>query len=287
MSALLQPDDPLRGVAAAPKVVSDLEKCIFYHTMDVPGYGLVEGQWDLRGGEDSYLGGMALDGKRVLELGTADGFLTFHMERQGAEVVSYDLSPEFSWDVVPYARGVDTSRRTRRAEGGWVAVRETFRDRISRLNNAYWLSHRAYRSAATMVYGNVYAIPEEVGEVDVTTFGSLLLHTRDPFGALASALRLTRETVIVTEARGRLHLPTSLEWAKKLVPSRVWQPGMRFLPEWRGSERADGWWRLSPEIVAAFLGVLGFEDTKVTYHNQLYKGRRHPMFTVVGHRTVG
>ena len=61
---------------------------------------------------------------------------------------------------------------------------------------------------------------------------------------------------------------------------------MRFLPDWQTGEGADGWWLLSPDIIVAFLGVLGFEETEVTYHSQLYKGRRRRMFTVVGHRTV-
>ena len=52
-----------------------LEDCYFYHTMDVPGAGLVTGEWDLRNGVDAYLGHESVAGKRVLELGTASGFL--------------------------------------------------------------------------------------------------------------------------------------------------------------------------------------------------------------------
>jgi hypothetical protein len=280
MSALLQFTDPLSRVAAAPKAITQLDECLFYHSMEVPGYGPVEGQWDLRGGEVPYLGNTGLAGKRVLELGTADGFLTFYMERQGAEVVSYDLSPQFTWDAVPFARP------NRRSEGNWVSAPDTYREGINRLNNAYWLCHRAFRSQATLVHGNVYAIPDEIGPVDVTTFGALLLHTRDPFAALASAVRLTRETVVVTELRSRLCSP-ALQWTKRFLPTRLRQPAMRFLPQWTSSEGADGWWRLSPEIVASFLGVLGFEKSDVVYHSQMYKGSAHPMFTVVAHRTVG
>ena len=80
-----------------------------------PGYGLVEGPWDLRGGVDDYLGGVDLRDKRVLEVGTASGFLCFTMEGRGAEVVAYDLSDKQSWDVVPYAQydheSFDSERR--------------------------------------------------------------------------------------------------------------------------------------------------------------------------------
>lgn len=273
----------LARVQAEPRLVDDLAACDFYHTMDVPGHGRVEGHWDLRPNLGAYLGNVRLAGKRVLEVGAADGFITFQMERQGAHVVSYDLSDQFGWDVVPYARILERDAG-RDDDGDWVTSEETFKAGIRRLNNAYWLCHRAFGSTASLVHGTVYDVPGEIGEVDVCTFGSLLLHTRDPFGALASALRLTRETVIVTEPRGRIRLPAAVSAATRLLPARVHKPAMRFLPAWRTSQNPDGWWRLSPELVVAFLGVLGFEHTRVNYHAQLYKGRTRPMFTVVGQK---
>lgn len=273
-----------RAVYAAPRVITDVKTCSFYHAMDIPGFGTVEGQWDLRKDLTSYLGGVALRGKRVLEMGTADGFITFEMERQGADVVSYDLSEDFQWDVVPYARSSNDLARTR-DDGYWLATEDQFKDGIRRLNNAYWLCHRAYESRARAVYGTIYDVPAEIGEVDVVTLGAILLHTRDPFGALASPSRLARETVVVTEARDRLSLPPALRRAKNLLPQRLRRPTMRFLPDWRTARDPDGWWSLSPELIVEFLGVLGFEDTTLSYHSQSYKGQMRPMFTVVGRRT--
>lgn len=273
-------------VEAAPRAVDDVSACDFYHSMDIPGHGSVEGQWDLRNTLGAYLGGVDLSGKRVLELGTADGYISFEIERQGAEVVSYDLSPDYRWDVVPYARSALSSARTA-DPGHWLTTEERFKAGIGRLNNAYWLGHRAYGSKARVVYGDVYSVPEEVGEVDVALFGAILLHTRDPFAALQSPLRLTRETVVVTEMRDRLSLPPAVSRLKNVLPRRVRQPAMRFLPDWRTGRDPDGWWRLSPELIVDFVGVLGFEETTVSYHTQLYKGRPRKMFTVVGRRTAG
>lgn len=273
-------------VEAAPRVVDDVSECDFYHSMDIPGHGSVAGQWDLRNALGAYLGGVDLAGKRVLELGTADGYITFEIERQGAEVVSYDLSPDYRWDVVPYARSALSSARTA-DPGHWLTTEERFKQGIARLNNAYWLGHRAHGSKARVVYGDVYSVPEEVGEVDVALFGAILLHTRDPFAALQSPLRLTRETVVVTEMRDRLSLPPALSRVKNVLPRRLRQPAMRFLPDWRTGRDPDGWWRLSPDLIVDFLGVLGFEETTVSYHTQLYRGRPRKMFTVVGRRTAG
>src|SRR5271163_483658 len=176
-----------QSIYAQPRSVTDPESCFFYHTIDIPGYGTLKGEWDLRRGVDRYLGGVDLTGKRVLEMGTANGFLCFEMERRGADVVAVDLSEEQSWDIVPFAKSDaeedDSSRKSH----------------MRKINNAWWLAHAAFGSRAKVVYTSAYSVPEQIGAVDVSTFGSILLHVRDPFHALWNACRLTRETVIVTD----------------------------------------------------------------------------------------
>ena len=76
---------------AEPEAVASADDCYFYHVMEIPGHGLVGGEWDLRAGVDDYLGGVDLSAQRVLEIGPASGFLTFHMETAGAAVVSIEL----------------------------------------------------------------------------------------------------------------------------------------------------------------------------------------------------
>ncbi len=92
------------NIFAVPLKVEDVADCYFYHTMELPGYGVIEGRdWDLRGGVDEYLGKVDFAGQRVLEIGPASGFLTFEMEKRGAEVVSVEVTAEHGWDFVPYA----------------------------------------------------------------------------------------------------------------------------------------------------------------------------------------
>lgn len=304
------------GAEAAPyapaRVVTRPEDCYFYHTVEVPGHGVIDGPWDLRPGIAEYLGNVDLAGKRVLELGTASGFVCFHMERQGAEVVAYDLSADRAHlqNVVVFPED-DLGR-----------IAAEYSSLIHLVNNGWWLCHRALGSRARIVYGDVYDIPGTIGAVDAATFGSILLHLRDPFLALASALRMVRETVIVTEPYWRpVTLPAPapspvppsgwrrhlLRLAHRLCGDPLWRrevwlrqleqhlrenrerlealPALTYLPDYRRREPKDAWWQLSPAIVCEFVGVLGFEKSRVVFHTQRYNGRETPMFTVVGERT--
>ncbi len=254
---------------APSRTVTALDDCHFYHSMDIPGYGSVEGQWDLRDGVDEYCGHVDFAGKRVLEIGTASGFLCFHMERNGADVVAYDLSENQSWDVVPYP-GIDVADH--------LPGRA---DTIRMINNGWWLCHRAVGSNAKVVYGSVYEVPATIGPVDIATFCSVLLHVRDPFLALYNGLRLTRDTVVVTDIVGSRRVPDDASGRPEL-------PFVEFVPDFRTQDPLDTWWFLNPGIVQAWVGALGFEQTTVTRHRQRgpLMGERE-FFTVVGRRTKG
>jgi Methyltransferase domain len=258
----------MSDIYAKPRVVTNLAQCIFYHTMDIPGYGHVNGQWDLRGRERQYLGNVEFAGKRVLEVGTASGYLCFWMEDQGAEVVAYDLSPNQNWDIVPFA------------QYDHQAHAAVWRKGIGQINDGFWLSHAAMKSKAKVVYGSVYDIPVEIGPVDIATFGSILLHVRDPFQALYKASLLTREQIIVTEPLRQRGHSSWLIW--RLMKNK---PVMYFVPRGKNIQSKETWWCFSPKLIVAFLNVLGFENTCVTYHRQLSQWGEIDLYTVVGRRT--
>ncbi len=152
------------------------------------------------------------------------------------------------------------------------------REHVRKLTNAFWLCHRAFASQARVAYGSVYAIPEQIGPVDVATFGCVLLHLRDPLLALMQALRLTRQTAIVTE-------PVVVRSRLKRALLRQLGPALLLFPRPGKANPETTWWVLTPELVQALLGLLGFEDTRIGYHTQLYRGQAVKLFTVVGQRS--
>jgi hypothetical protein len=242
--------------------VTDLKDCYFYHTMYLPSIGKIEGDWDLHN-LSSYLGEVNFKGKRVLDVGCASGVLSFYAEKQGAEVVSFDLDERGSWDMVPFAKGL-----------GLELMCESRKSVLRKLNNAYWLAHRLLDSKAQVVYGNVYDIPEAIGPVDIAVYGSILLHMRDPFLALQSGLKLARHSVIVAEPFRTQQQETT-------------EPFLSLLPDPKTMEPKDAWWDIRPEWVVRALGILGFEDVEFKKHLQGHNGKDECLYTVVGKRTHG
>ena len=170
--------------------IESITDCFFYHTMELPGFGEVPGQWDLRGRFDEYVGGVDVSNKSVLDVGTATGFLSFEAEKRGAaRVVSFDMSDPRQFRFLPFRDKPHYYDPERSAE--------EFGAEIERWKNAYWLCHRLFDSRAEVFYGNIYDLPTELGRFDVSIIGAVLEHLSDPISALASIIRLTKETVVV------------------------------------------------------------------------------------------
>jgi 2-polyprenyl-3-methyl-5-hydroxy-6-metoxy-1,4-benzoquinol methylase len=251
-----------KEIWAEPKRIKSLDDCAFYHTMELPEFGTVQGEWDLRGNESAYIGNVEVRGKRVLEIGTASGHLCFSMEKMGAQMVAFDLSDKSEWDIVPYANS-DHRRHV-----------DERKEHIRQLNNGYWLAHRLYKSQARVAYGTVYELPEDIGEFDICTFGSILLHLRDPFLALQRVLSHVKESVVVTDIAPKTK--------GKIIAGN---PIAIFLPRAEKSTPIEAWWRIPPRLVAEFLQILGFIQIEISYHEQLYRNKeRITLYTIVGHR---
>lgn len=255
---------------APARDIQSADDCYFYHSMTLPGHGEVRGEWDLRGRESEYIGGVDVAGKRVLEIGTASGHMGFWMEKQGAELVGYDLSDEQEWDIVPY-HGYDYEEHISRRKS-----------HIRKLNNSWWLARKCFNSRARVAYGSIYDLPSSLGMFDVVTLGSILLHLRDPFLAMQRAASLSRETLVVTDLLVVKH---------QAIPALLGQGRVvRFQPDGRLCRPYETWWSISPDYVAEVATILGFNDIRLSLHRQKFiPGRKHldtrcNLYTIVARR---
>jgi len=248
-----------------PLKIDSVDECNFYHSTEIPGVGLVEGQWDLRQGYDEYIGGYDFTGKRVLEIGPATGFLTFQIEKTATEVVAVELPMDRSfWNAVPYEKlGLARGR-----DKGWTEVEKQFHEHIARMRNGFWFCHDKFGSKARVYHGSAENLPESLGEFDVLVLASILLHSRSPVAILESCARLVTDTIIITE----FHDASLGEGPVcSLVPTA-------------GNNAWDTWWRFTPRFFTQFLEVLGFTEHRVTFHQQLADETPLNMFTVISSR---
>ena len=253
VSSETKPDDhSAEPLFAKPFNVASLQDCQFYHVMDIPGHGVTEGAWDLRNGVDAYLGNVAFAGKRVLEIGPASGFLTFEMEKRGAEVVAVEVTDDHQWDYVPFPKEVVAS------------VLGPRRQQTRKMKNSFWFAHAAHHSAAQVHYGDVYRLPEALGRFDVALMACVLLHTHSPLKIIEQCAKHADTLIIVDMLRPRLEgLPLS-----RLVPT-AWNR------QW------DVWWQFSSDFLIQFCEVLGFGHIEVLTHVQPYNGKPQRLFTIV------
>lgn len=230
------------------------EDCYFYHTMDIPEVGEVQGAWDLRKGVSAYLGHLDLAGKKVLEIGPASGFLTFEMERAGARVTAVEVPDEPGWDFVPFPAEVLEPLYGPRCEV------------MHQLKNSWWFNHHAFKSSAMLAYADVYALPLELGRYDIAVMGSVLLHTKAPLQIIEQCANHA-DTLIITDM---------------LHPELEGSPVCRLVPSER-NVRWDTWWEFSTDFLIQFLGVMGFRAEK-NLHSQPHHGHDYPFFTLVARR---
>ena len=217
----------------------ELDDCFFYHATELSNGLVIPGPWDLRGREHLYLGGADISGERVLELGPASGALTFFMEDEGAEVVSFDVGFDACADILPMP-GIDP-----------LIQKHAQMDNFSRVQNSWWLQHRDRKSMAKIAYGNIYALPGDFGMFDTSVFGAILLHLRDPFAALQEAAQRTRRRIIVTEPVQDVSVDLNQ---------------MCFAP----FENENGWWTFTPETIHRMLRRLGFDQFSTSFSDHTY-----------------
>lgn len=144
----------------------------WYHTLDLPGH-TTEGLFDMRQYVPQYGLPDSLEGKRVLEVGTWDGFWAFELEKRGAaEVVAIDLDDERQLDWPPRRRKPNTELV--RGEGFRMA-KELLDSRVERVVKSVY-----------------HALPEDLGTFDVVFCGSVILHLRDQLLALERIANLVK-----------------------------------------------------------------------------------------------
>jgi tRNA (mo5U34)-methyltransferase len=198
----------------------------WYHSIELAPGVVTKGMFDHRPYVGRYGLPESLAGKRVLDVGTFEGFWAYELERRGAEVVALD---------VPRIQQLDWPPRSRPAEDGPRGDR-------------FRIAADAKGSAVQWVGMSIYdADPASLdGHFDLVFCGSVLIHLRDP------ALALERMAAL---CRGRLVLAE--EYSRRLE----WIPRLR-LAEFKSGAHMT-WWRPTTKTWISMAELAGFEDVRL------------------------
>lgn len=200
----------------------------WYHTLELPGL-TTQGVFDLRAQVGRYGLPESLAGKRVLEVGTWDGFWAFELERRGAEVVALDLDDETQLDWPPRRRHAAKAGLVRGA--GFAIAKEMLGSQV--------------RREVCSIY---HALPEDLGTFDLVFCGSVILHLRDQLLALERIADLTKPGGLFVSAE-------EYERASSLIPF----PVSRF----RGNrDNAVVFWLPSRRTWREMIWHAGFDDVR-------------------------
>jgi len=241
---------------------------LFYQAIDLPELGLMPGCWDHRETRDTYLGHTAFEGLTAVDIGPANGFWTFEMERRGARrVIAFELGRRSRWDAVPH--------------GGTVSpkLEQQLRRNVEATVRAFHYSKRLLRSRVSMRRGAVYDAPKVLPPSDVVLMGNVLAHFRDPLAAIEAACAVAQRRVIITEAL----------WYRE--PGFEREAAMRLCPRSHTPQVNHSWWQVTPSLVGEYLQILGFRLSSCIEHEQLFchsdtdqQARMIPHFTTVAER---
>lgn len=217
--------DPESLDAEGRELIEKVARRQWYHTIDL-GHGVVTpGFVDHREQLPYYAIPASLEGLRVLDVATFDGYWAFEFERRGAEVVAADI-PRWSDVDVPrlmlkYAKEFGLDRPT---------------------GDGFKIADDALNSKVERVECSVYDLdPAKLGTFDIVFISDLLVHFRDPQLALERAFSVCHGEVVVAD----VYTP-QLDGFGDLSLAQFTAPG-------------ETWWLPNAEALRAMMVVAGFE----------------------------
>jgi SAM-dependent methyltransferase len=214
--------------------------CYFYHSITYPDGETIHGTWDIRGRFNEYIGNYPIKGKKILDIGTASGFLAFSAEAAGAIVTGLEAASTAEFKRLPIK---DTK---------YFDIRRQWREdaNVSNLvpiKNSWWYGWHKFGSKCKLIYAPIEKLYDWDDRYDVVLAGAIIEHISDPVTAVGAMARVAREALIIafTEVFDTDDL--------LMQPVMGMDPAHDYM-----------WWRLSRGLYCQIFTHVGFDVEFVT-----------------------
>jgi tRNA (mo5U34)-methyltransferase len=196
---------------AGPGAPHNLDRYFWYHTIDLGGGLITPGQYDYRETIRDFQFPQDLEGKSVLDIGSATGFFAFEFEKRGADVTSVELPSLYELDHFP---GQDVETNIRKIQRMMFPRRSgplaEYQAEFSAEELYFFLLEGPFRFCADRLksrvrraYSSVYnltlSLLDRMDGFDFVFAGDVLLHTLRPFDALATVAALAKGSLILAQ----------------------------------------------------------------------------------------
>jgi SAM-dependent methyltransferase len=218
-----------------PILLPSKNSCYFYHTITFPDGEIVSGTWDIRGNFSGYIGNYPINGKKILDIGTASGFIAFSAEAAGGIVTALEAaSPaEFKRLPVAHTKYFDSRRE-------WQNV--TNKVHLIPLKNSWWYGWHKFGSNAKLIYAPIEELYDWDDRFDLVFAGAVIEHISDPVTIIGAMARIAREAVIIP-------FTDVIDTEDLLIqPIQGMDPALDYM-----------WWRLSRGLYRRIFANVGFD----------------------------
>ncbi|MBP7677729.1 MAG: methyltransferase domain-containing protein [Thermoanaerobaculia bacterium] len=209
----------------------------WYHSFYFDNGFEQRGDYDVGTGIEDYGFPQDMSGMDVLDVGTGSGWFATLFEQRGARVTTVDVRGYCDFDV--YGRpGYAPVEETKASPDLVLPSGQTVYH--SPVSKGFWVMKELLGLQAEFVNARVYDLrPELFGgrTFDLVFVGSLLMHIRDPIGALSAARSVCRGTLVANTLRldpasDSETTPFQILLASREVSINWWAPSSACVRKW-------------------------------------------------------
>jgi tRNA (mo5U34)-methyltransferase len=174
------------------------EQDYWYHSYYFDNGFVQRGDYDIGHDIADYTFPQSMEGMSVLDIGTGSGWFATFFEQLGADVTATDVRGRFEWDIFGRDQYPDVTTEKQSPDRILPNGQSIYYSGVSK---GFWIMKDMLGLKAEYVNARVSDIcPELFGgkKFDLVFMGSVLMHLRDPIGALMAAHSVCKHLLVAT-----------------------------------------------------------------------------------------